>query len=79
MSASSTIERINIANDPNSRRNCYYRLFNIYNDLNINDLLQSFTKIYNDVFIREKPLIIQRYYLSEVKIVELYETPNFSQ
>ena len=36
--------------------------------------MQTYTKIYNDVFIKEKPLVIQRYYISEIKIMELFET-----
>ena len=36
--------------------------------------MKTYSKIYNDVFIKEKPLVIQRYYISEIKIIELYET-----
>jgi len=57
-----------------SRRECYYNLFRIYSELNFDALMRVYTKIYNDVFIREKPLIIQKYHVSEIKILELYET-----
>jgi len=60
--------------DFRSRRDCYYNLFKIYNELNFDDLTQTYSKIYNDVFIKEKPLVIQRYFISEIKIMELFET-----
>ena len=33
--------------------------------------MQSFVKVFNDVFVKEKPQICQKYYLTEVNIVEL--------
>lgn len=33
--------------------------------------MQSFVKVFNDVFVKEKPQICQKYFLTEVGIVEL--------
>ena len=33
--------------------------------------MQSFVKVFNDVFVKEKPQICQKYFLTEVNIVEL--------
>ena len=33
--------------------------------------MQSFVKVFNDVFVKEKPQVCQKYYLTEVDIVEL--------
>lgn len=33
--------------------------------------MQSFVKVFNDVFVKEKPQVCQKYYLTEVNIVEL--------
>ena len=38
-----------------NRRDHYYKLFNIYSELNLDNLINSFAKIYNEVFLREKP------------------------
>lgn len=41
--------------------------------------MQSYTKIFNDVFVNEKPALYQKYYLTEVQIVEMNETQNFQR
>jgi len=33
--------------------------------------MQSFVKVFNDVFVKEKPQVCQKYFLTEVNIVEL--------
>ena len=33
--------------------------------------MQSFVKVFNDVFVKEKPQVCNKYYLTEVNIVEL--------
>ena len=33
--------------------------------------MQSFVKVYNDVFVKEKPQVCQKYFLTEVNIIEL--------
>ena len=33
--------------------------------------MQSFVKVFNDVFVKEKPQICQKYYLTEVNVLEL--------
>ena len=38
-----------------------------------------FSKVFNQVFVNEKPDIIHSYSISEVQIVELIETRNFQQ
>jgi hypothetical protein len=65
-----------IYDDPTSKRNFYFKLFQIFNEMSVDECLNSFTKIYNDVFVFEKPLVVQRYFLSEVRITEIYETKD---
>ena len=36
--------------------------------------MQSFAKIYNDVFVLEKPVSVQKYFLTEVQVVEMTES-----
>lgn len=55
------------------RRNYYYNLFRIYDYLPFNSCMQSYMKIYNEVFMQEKPVVVQRYFVTEVKVVELNE------
>ena len=55
----------------NSKRNFFLQLFRAYNDIPLVELLESFSQIYNDVFIKEKPLTIQKYFLCEIAIAEL--------
>ena len=38
-----------------------------------------FSKVFNQVFVNEKPDIIHSYSISEVQIVELIETRNFQK
>ena len=45
-----------------TRRNFYLTLFRLYSDIPFHDCLQSFAKIFNDVFVFEKPGSIQKYY-----------------
>ena len=52
------------------------QLFRTYNELPLEELLVSFTQIYNDVFLKEKPLTIQKYYLCEIAIAELTSSSN---
>jgi len=56
-----------------TKRNFYLSLFSIYSTLPIEDCLTSFAKIYNDVFVYEKPLSVQKYYITECMIVEMIE------
>ena len=39
------------------------------------EILKNFLQVYSDVFFKEKPLTVQKYYLCEVAIVE---TPVYS-
>lgn len=63
--------------DPNSKRNFYFRLFQIYSGLSFDECMSSYSKIFNDVFLFEKPLSVQRYYVTEVQVVELNETFDY--
>ena len=63
--------------EPNSKRNFYYRLFQIYSELSFDECMSSYSKIFNDVFVFEKPLSVQRYYVTEVQVVEVNETRDF--
>ena len=40
--------------------------------------MQSFVKVFNDVFVKEKPQVCQKYFLTEVNILELNTRDNFS-
>ena len=57
--------------DEITKRNFYLQLFRTYCELPFGDTMQSFVKVFNDVFVKEKPQICQKYYLTEVNIVEL--------
>ena len=49
-----------------TRRNFYLTLFRLYSDIPLYDCLTSFAKIFNDVFVLEKPGSVQKYFLTEV-------------
>ena len=49
-----------------TRRNFYLTLFRLYSDIPLQDCLVSFSKIFNDVFVLEKPGSVQKYFLTEV-------------
>ena len=49
-----------------TRRNFYLTLFRLYSDIPYYDCLSSFAKIFNDVFVFEKPGSVQKYFLTEV-------------
>jgi hypothetical protein len=55
------------------RRNYFYKLFRIYDTLPFNSCVEAYYKVFNDVFILEKPSVVQRYFITEVNIVELNE------
>lgn len=57
--------------DEITKRNFYLQLFRTYCELPFKDTMQSFVKVFNDVFVKEKPQICQKYYLTEVDIIEL--------
>jgi len=45
-------------------------LFKIYSEMPFNTCMKNFAKIYNDVFSFEKPANVQKYFLTEVSVVE---------
>jgi hypothetical protein len=51
-------------------------LFKIYWDLPFDTCLVNFAKIYNDVFSFEKPQNVQKYYITEVQLVEFDSTKS---
>jgi len=57
-----------------NKRNFYLSLFHIYSSLPFSECLASFTKIFNDVFVLEKPLNVQKYFLTECQVVEMNES-----
>ena len=59
-----------------TRRNFYLTLFRLYSDIPLQDCLTSFSKIFNDVFVLEKPGNVQKYFLTEVQVVEMNEAPD---
>lgn len=54
-----------------TKRNFYLQLFRTYCELPFEETMQSFVKVFNDVFVKEKPQVCHKYYLSEVRILEL--------
>lgn len=57
--------------DEMTKRNFYLQLFRTYNELPFKETIQSFVKVFNDVFVKEKPQVCQKYFLTEVNICEL--------
>lgn len=57
-----------------NRRNFYLTLFRIYSDLPFDDCMTSLSNIYNDVFTYERPTTVQKYFLTEVQLVEMKES-----
>ena len=54
-----------------NRRNFYLTLFRIYSKLPFDDCMSSLSNIYNDVFTQERPSTVQKYFLTEVQVVEM--------
>ena len=54
-----------------TRRNFYLTLFRLYSAIPFKDCISSFTKIYNDVFIHERPSCVHKYSLTEVMVAEM--------
>lgn len=57
--------------DPNSKHFYYSKLFRVYNRIPLEELLTSFTKVYNDLMGKEKPQTYLKYFPTEVRIMEL--------
>jgi hypothetical protein len=53
-----------------SKRNFYMSLFKIYSEMPFSTCMKNFAKIYNDVFSFEKPANVQKYFLTEVSVIE---------
>ena len=51
-------------------------LFRTYDELELMQCMANFTKIYNQVFTQEKPAVVNRYFISEVRVVELLDIEN---
>ena len=49
-------------NDLN-KRNFYLQLFRTYCELPFEEISSNFQQVYSDVFYKEKPLTIQKYFL----------------
>jgi hypothetical protein len=54
-----------------TKRNFYLQLFRTYCELPYKETIASFVKVFNDVFVKEKPQVCQKYFLTEVNIIEL--------
>ena len=59
----------------NNKRNFFLVLFRMYNDLPFQLAMESFSKVYNEVLIKEIPSVITKYALCELQIAEL---PNLA-
>ena len=59
-----------------NRRNFYLTLFRIYSELPFDDCMTSFANIYNDVFTEERPSTVQKYFLTEIQVVEMNEASD---
>ena len=46
-----------------NKRNFYLQLFRTYSELPQEEILTTFQSVYNDVFYKEKPITIQKYFL----------------
>jgi len=46
-------------------------LFRTYCELPYDEILTNFAQVYNDVFYKEKPITVQKYYLCQVAVAEL--------
>ena len=60
-----------VHSEDKTRRNFYLTLFRLYSAIPFNDCMRSFTKIFNDVFIHERPSCVQKYSLTEVMVTEM--------
>ena len=56
-----------------NRRNFYLTLFRIYSNLPFDDCMQCLANIYNDVFTLERPSCVQKYFLTEMQVVEMLD------
>jgi hypothetical protein len=63
-------EKTVLSSMKDSKRNFYMSLFTIYSELPFDTCMKNFIKIYNDVFSNEKPVNSQKYFLTEVQVVE---------
>ena len=59
-----------------TRRNFYLTLFRLYAAIPIQDCLTSFTKIFNDVFVHERPSCVHKYSLTEVMVAEMLQADD---
>lgn len=65
--------------DARQRQLYYHRLFRIYEELPFGKLVPSFIKIFNDVFTNERPITVQRYFLTELKVCEFTKNHSFKE
>ena len=70
---SNTVRPTLNANDQSDKRAFYLRLFKIYHELGFDECLKNYTRIFNDVFTREKPILFQKYFLTEIQVAECFE------
>lgn len=59
-----------------TRRNFYLTLFRLYSAIPFNDCIKSFSKIFNDVFIHERPSCVHKYSLTEVMVTEMLQADD---
>lgn len=52
------------------KRSFYLQLFRIYSELPFEECLGKYAKYYNELFIKEKPLTVQKYFLCALLVVE---------
>ena len=60
-----------MASDDQTRRNFYLTLFRLYSSIPFKDCAISFAKIFNDVFVHERPTTVHKYSLTEVMVTEM--------
>ena len=60
-----------VASDDQTRRNFYLTLFRLYSAIPFRDCANSFSKIFNDVFVHERPSCVHKYSLTEVMVAEM--------
>ena len=72
----SSVKSLVVQSEDVTRRNFYLTLFRLYAAIPMQDCLKSFTKIFNDVFIHERPSCVHKYSLTEVMVAEMLQADD---
>jgi len=64
-------KRLDLQNEEFQKRHLYLLLFKMYETLPIDSCFTNFAKVFNEVFVKERPLIMTRYSLTQICLAEL--------